>query len=368
MKIALVCPYDWSSPGGVRAHVEALAALLEAHHEVMVFAPATTPVPPGVTPVGGAVGVRYNRSVAPVALSPFTARRVIRALRAFAPDLVHVHEPVAPLVSLAVSRFAPRPVVGTFHIWSDGDRVYRMAAPVARGIIAGLTERVAVSEAARDYVAAATGVPASSFHVVPNGVDVERFAGAEPLDDLRDPARPLLLFVGRLEPRKGLEVAVRAFLRLRRSMPQARLCVVGEGPERQRCQEMVPPAVRPDALFVGRVSHDELPRYHASADVFVAPATGGESFGMVLLEAMAAGLPVVASDIPGYRTVMADGVQGQLVPPMNAFALADVVETLLADPRRRAEMARRGTETASRYSWPVVVDRLLEVYAAARLH
>lgn len=366
MRIALVCPYDWSRPGGVRGHVEDLAAWLGADHEVRVFAPAGGRAPAGVEPVGYPVGVRYNRSVAPLALSPGAGRRVVRALRAFEPDLVHVHEPIAPFVSLAAAAFGPRPVVGTFHVWSDRARLYRTVAPAARRVVARLDARVAVSPAARDYAASALRLPAGSFRVVPNAIDVERFAGAEPLDELADPERPLLLFVGRLEPRKGLDVTVRAFLRLRSSLPQVRLCVVGEGPERERCQAMVPPALRPDALFVGRVSHSDLPRYHASADVFVSPATGGESFGVVLLEAMAAGLPVVASDIPGYRTVLADGRQGRLVPPMNAFALADTLATLLGNARLRRAMAREGVATAAGYAWPVVGAQLLDVYEHAR--
>jgi phosphatidylinositol alpha-mannosyltransferase len=365
VRIALVCPYDWSKPGGVREHVESLAGLLGAEHDVRVFAPVTGAPPPGVEPVGRAVGVPYNRSVAPVALSPLAGRRAVRALRAYEPDLVHVHEPVAPLVSLAASLRGPRPVVGTFHIWSDRDRAYRLAAPLARRVVAGLAARVAVSLAARDYVAGAVGLDPATFRVVPNGVDVDRFATAEPLRELADPERPLLLFVGRLEPRKGLDVAVRAFLRLRRSVPGVRLCVVGDGPERARCQALIPPEVRPDALFVGRVSHEDLPRYHASAQVFLAPATTGESFGIVLLEAMAAGLPVVASDIPGYRSVMSDRVQGLMVPPMNAFALADVASALLADPASRDAMAAEGRRTAARYAWPVIVAQLLEVYRAA---
>ncbi|MDQ3973604.1 MAG: glycosyltransferase, partial [Actinomycetota bacterium] len=182
--------------------------------------------------------------------------------------------------------------------------------------------------------------------------------------ELADPQRPLLLFVGRLEPRKGLDVLVRAFLRLRGAHPRVRLCVVGEGPERRRCQEMVPPSLRPDVLFVGAVAEAEKPRYHASADVFVAPNTGGESFGVVLLEAMAAGLPVVASDIPGFRVVAKDGRQGRLVPPGDAFALAEAAGTLLTNERLRRAMAAEGRRSVADYDWPRVARRVEQVYDA----
>ena len=186
--------------------------------------------------------------------------------------------------------------------------------------------------------------------------------------DLTDRDRPLLLFVGRLERRKGLEVAIRTFLRLRASVRGVRLCVVGDGPERVRCQQMVPPALRPDVLFVGRVSDTDLPRYHASADVFLAPALGGESFGIVLLEAMAAGLPIVASGIPGYRTVLRDGVQGLLVPPGDAAAATAAAATILQDLHRAKAMAEEGRATARLHAWPVVTRQIERVYTEITRH
>jgi phosphatidylinositol alpha-mannosyltransferase len=265
-------------------------------------------------------------------------------------------------VSAAVTAFAQGTLVGTFHTWSDRRLAYRAVAPLARRVVRRLDLRIAVSPAAQQYAAGALKQPLGTFRVVPNGVDVARFAAAEPLPDLIDPQRPLVLFVGRLEPRKGLDVLIRGFLRLRATVRRARLCVVGEGPERERCQEMVPASIRPDVLFVGRVTGAELPRYHASADVFVSPATGGESFGIVLLEAMAAGLPVIASDIPGYRTVLADGRQGLLVRPGDGIALSEAIETLTANPTLRAAMAAEGRATARDYDWPVVGARIAELY------
>ncbi|HUH06760.1 MAG TPA: glycosyltransferase family 4 protein [Egibacteraceae bacterium] len=376
MRIALVCPYDWSRPGGVQGHIASLGAYLAADHEVRVFAPgadrslaarrALALQRPPVRLVGRPLPLPYNRSVAPVSLSPLSARRVVRELREFAPHVVHVHEPFAPLVSAAAAAFGPRPIVGTFHAWSSSNRAYRAIAPVARRVAVRLDARVAVSPAAQEFAAGALGLPMGAIRVIPNGVDVAAYASAAPIPELVDPQRPLLLFVGRLEPRKGLDVAVRAFLRLRSSHPGVRMCVVGEGAERERCQQMIPTALRPDVLFVGRVDEAEKPRYHASADLYLAPNSGGESFGVVLLEAMAAGLPVVASDISGYRTVLRDGRQGRLVAPGDAFAVAAAAATLLDNPRLRKAMAEEGRRTAAEYDWAVVGARVAELYRAVR--
>jgi phosphatidylinositol alpha-mannosyltransferase len=367
VKIALVCPYDWTRPGGVQAHVAQLATQLSESHEVVVFAPHRKRAYPAVSApqvvdVGRPLGLPYNRSVAPVAMAPTAGLRTVRRVAAFGPDVTHVHEPLSPMVSSAVTSFAHRPLVATFHSWSDRDRFYRLAAPVGRRLIRRLDIKVAVSPAAQVYAAEALGVAIGSFRVVPNGVDVQRFARAEPLDDLRDPQRPLLLFVGRLEPRKGLDVLVRAFLRIRAAVPKARLCVVGDGPQRARCQQMIPSSVRHDALFVGHVDEAEKARYFASADLFIAPNTGGESFGIVLLEAMAAGVPIVASDIPGFRTVMRDGQQGRFVPAGDAPALADGVLTLLSNDKLRRAMSTEGRRRAAEYDWPEVADRLEKLY------
>lgn len=367
MRIALVCPYDWSRPGGVRGHVAELAERLAGAHEVRVFAPASEAVDEGVEVVGRPVGIRFNQSVAPVAPVPTAGVRVVRALRAFAPDIVHVHEPVAPAVALAASAAGPAPLVGTFHAWSESRRLYHMTAPVARRIVGRLGVRIAVSTAARDFAAGALGLPPQAFRVIPNGVDVERFAAAEPLAELVDPGRPLLAFVGRLERRKGLDVLVRAFIRLRASQPEVRLVVVGDGPDRQRCAELLPASVRPDVWFSGRVDEPTKARILASADVFVAPNTTGESFGIVLLEAMAAGLPVVASDIPGFRTVLGEGQHGRLVPPGDAAALAETLHLLVTSPPLRRAMGAAGRADVQRFAWQRIVDEVQAAYDEARL-
>ncbi len=369
MRIAQVCPYDWTRPGGVQSHVAHLATHLSTRHEVLVLAPHRRGAPPAVhaprvDDLGRPLRVPYNRSVAPVAVTPTAGLRVLRRLARFKPDITHVHEPLSPVVSAAAAALGRRPLVATFHSWSDRDRLYRLAAPFGRFVCDRLDARIAVSPAAQVYAAEALGVPIGRFRVIANGVDTAAHARAAPLPALRDPDRPLLLFVGRLEPRKGLDVLVRAFLRVRAALPAVRLCVVGEGAERTRCQQMIPSSIRHDALFVGHVDEAEKPRYFASADLFVAPNVGGESFGIVLLEAMASGLPVVASDIPGFRTVMRDGRQGRFVPPKDTSALADTVLTLLSNDRLRAAMSREGRRHAAEYDWTRIAAPLDALYAA----
>jgi phosphatidyl-myo-inositol alpha-mannosyltransferase len=371
VKVALVSPYALEVPGGVQAHVDALAAALRRRdHEVTVLGPGTGR-PRGhagdddVVRLGRHLPVRFNGSVAPIALSPLVARTTRRALTELGPDVVHVHEPLVPWAGLAAATSDVAPVVGTFHAWSDDSRLYRASRPLARRVAAGLAVRLAVSEAAAGYHAGALGVPVSSFRIVPNGVDVDRFASAEPFPELVDPERPALLFVGRLERRKGLEPLVRAFTRLKTDRPELRLLVVGDGPERDRCQALLPGRLRSDVSFLGRVDADDLPRFYASADIYVAPALGGESFGIVLLEAMAAGCPLVASDIPGYRSVATDGRQGRLVPPGDPVALAGAIGVLLDNEALRRAMAAEGRRTVGDYDWARVAARVADTYEDA---
>ncbi|HEX2026635.1 MAG TPA: glycosyltransferase family 4 protein [Nitriliruptorales bacterium] len=360
--MALVCPYDLAEPGGVQAHVQHLADRLRSFGDEVVVVAPTTDSSAGVLPAGGSWRIPFNGSLAPVAYSPRQVQRALGALRRFRPDVVHVHEPGAPLLSLLASLKGPRPMVGTFHAWSDRDLAYRIARPVVRRAAVRLDARIAVSAAALRYHADALDLPAGSFREIPNGVDVHRFAEAAPLTELTADGPPTLLFVGRLERRKGLEELVRAFVQLKAHRPSLRLLVVGEGPERDRCQALLPARLRESVAFLGRVHQADLPRLYASADVFVAPSLGGESFGVVLLEAMAAGTPVVASSIPGYRSVLRDGIDGRLVPPGDARGLAAAVAALLDNPALRGAMSTSAREAVRAYDWEVVTRRLRQVY------
>ena len=360
MRIALVCPYAWDDPGGVQTHVRELGErLLAGGHVVMGLAPVRTRVAEDwVRAVGTPVDLTYNRSNVPVDPRPWSARRIAGYLRAFAPDVVHVHEPFAPSTTLWAILVTKAPIVATFHSGAEPARLYDLAGPVLRLLARRLTARIAVSEAAADIARRRLG---GRFEVVPNAVDVERFGSATPAD--LGPGTKLL-FVGRLDERKGFRVAVSAFGRLAAERPDLRLIVAGDGPERGEV-ERLPLAARNRVRLLGSVPNTQLPPVHAACDAFVAPNLGGESFGIVLVEAMAAGLPVVASDIPGFTEVVRDGVDGLLVPARDPQAVAAALARVLDDPAFAAGIVAAGRERARAYSWTAVLPRIEEVYAGA---
>jgi len=376
VKLGVVCPYDWTVPGGVGAHVRDLAAeLRRLGHAVDVLAPAEGPVlDEHFVGLGRSVPVPYNGSVARIAFGPRTVAKVRQALGQGGYDLLHVHEPLSPSVGLLAVLQATGglrgggatglPVVGTFHANLDRSLALTAASPLLRRAYDRLAGRIAVSPSARDTWQGQFG---GSMVVIPNGVAPEFFACPEPLPGWKGTG-PTVLFVGRLEPRKGLAYLVRAFLRLKPAFPRLRLLVVGRDDKRQqeRAMAVVPARLRPDLVFVGAVPQADLPSYYASADVFCAPSLGGESFGIVLAEAMAVGLPVVCSDIGGYRDVVRDGSEGLLVPPRDPEALATALGGLLDNPARRAAMGEAARGVAGRYAWQVVAAEVAEVYQAGR--
>jgi phosphatidylinositol alpha-mannosyltransferase len=330
-------------------------------HEADVLAPARRPVPDEhFISLGGSFPIPYNGSVARIALSPRHAQVVRQSLLEGAYDLVHVHEPLSPSVGLIALIQASAPVVGTFHANLDHSLALRLGSPVLRRGYDKLAARIAVSESARRTWQRYFGKP---MLIVPNGAPGEFFDKREPVPAFTD-GRPTVLFVGRLEPRKGLLYLVRAFLRLKPAHPALRLVVVGRDDRnaRDKAMAMVPPRLRPDLLFVGSVPQDDLASYYASADVFCAPSLGGESFGIVLVEAMASGVPVVCSDIGGYRDLIHDGTEGLLVPPRDPAALAAALGMLLDNPARRAAMGDAGRVSAAQYAWPVVAREIEAVY------
>jgi phosphatidylinositol alpha-mannosyltransferase len=358
VKIVVVSPYSWSVPGGVGNHVEALAGRLRARgHEVAILAPVDGDAPDGVIGVGRSLSIRYNGAVARLAFGPRVAARVRRVLRAEKPDVVHVHEPFAPSAGMLAVLVSPAPVVATFHAAAPDSVAYKAFAPVLRPLWRKLAGRIAVSEEAKRTVQRAFGE--RTMAVIPNGIALERFAHVPP----PDPSTRAIVFVGRLEPRKGASVLLRAFPRVLERVPQATLVVVGEGAERRALERA---AAGMPVRFVGRVEPDALAAELAGANVVCAPSLGGESFGIVLVEAMAAGRAVVGSAIPGYSAVVNHGGEGVLVPPGDAQALAEALAELLDDPRRAAAMGERGRARAARFSWDVVVAEVEGVYEAAR--
>jgi phosphatidylinositol alpha-mannosyltransferase len=359
MRILLACPYAWDAPGGVQVHVGQLAGrLLDRGHEVLVLAPSSSrPVEPFVRAMGRPWRVPYNQSIAPISPTPRAYRLTRLAVDRFRPDVVHVHEPFVPGPSMFAALSSTAPVVATFHAYAHRSRLLALAAPALRRVWDRLSIRIAVSQAAADFVEGPMGDRGAS-RIVPNGADVEMFSSAQPA---ALPVGRRILFVNRLDRRKGFRVMVEAFRLLAAERPDAVLVVAGDGSERVALRDL-PIEARSRVVMLGNVPHEDLPPYHAAAEVFCAPATGRESFGIVLVEAMAAGLPVVASDIPGYREVVRDEIEGLLLPPRDPEALAGAVGRLLDDADLAKRLGEAGLQRAQRYSWDTVAGEIEEIY------
>ena len=363
MRIIQVSPYSWDALGGVQIHIRQLTKHLQQRgHEVLVLAPGDTPGrKEGACIVGRTFDIHTNGSVARLAFAPSTMKAIEDAMHDFAPDVVHVHEPFALSVGLKAVWSSPAPVVATFHSYFAREtlqgRLYSAAAPLLRPTWNLLARRLAVSQAARHSAKGRLGK--GNVTIVPNGVDIERFANASPATNL--PPGRKLLFVGRLEPRKGLPFVMQAFAKLAARYPDLQLLVVGDGPERDAIN-VLPSSLRARVHMLGNVSDEALPTYHRAADIFVAPATGGESFGIVLVEAMAAGLPIVASNIVGYREVARDGRESLLVKPADATALAAGIAQLLDHPAEGARLGVNGAKRALEFAWEHIIDELETVY------
>jgi phosphatidylinositol alpha-mannosyltransferase len=367
MRIGIVCPYSFDVPGGVQFHVRDLAEhLLAAGHQVSVLAPADddTPVPAYVQAAGRAVPVKYNGSVARLTFGPVSAGRVRRWLAHGDFDVLHIHEPIVPSLSLLALWIASGPIVATFHSANLRSRAMQVAQPLMRPSLEKISARIAVSEDARRTLVEHLGGDAV---VIPNGVFVDRFAraGVEPAW-AGTPARPTLAFVGRTdEPRKGLPVLAAAMPALLAAHPGLRLLVLGPGGAPDALDGLGPAAAAVELL--GPLDDAAKARLLRSVDLYVAPHTGGESFGIVLVEAMSAGAPVVASDLGAFRRVLDDGDLGVLFPVEDAAALAAAVLATLDDPDGRRERAERASVAVRRYDWSRVAEQVLAVYETVRL-
>jgi phosphatidylinositol alpha-mannosyltransferase len=364
VRIGIVCPYSFDVPGGVQNHVRDLAeTLIGLGHQVSVLGPADddAALPPYVVSAGRAVPVPYNGSVARLAFGPLSAARVRRWLASGRFDVLHVHEPFSPSLSMLAVLSARGPVVATFHTAMTRSRALVAAQGVLQLVSEKITGRIAVSELARKVQVEHLG---NSAWEIPNGVDVARFATAEPL-----PGWPgdggAVGFLGRFtESRKGFPLLRDAFALVAAGRPGLRLLVAGRG-DSDDVVEDLSADIRERIVFLGMVSEEDKARMLRSVDVYVAPNTGGESFGMILTEAMAAGTPVVASDLDAFRRVLDGGRAGCLFPNGDVKALADNLAQLLDSPARRADLAARARAAVAAYDWPVVTTRVLEVYATA---
>jgi phosphatidylinositol alpha-mannosyltransferase len=361
MRVGLVCPYDFDVPGGVQAHVRDLAeALLADGHHVSVIAPAgdDSRLPPYVVPAGRSVPVPYNGAVARLSFGFLSANRVRRWVREGRFDVLHVHEPQVPSVGLLACWVARGPIVATWHSSISRSRVLAVSAPMLQSALEKITGRIVVSEAARKTLVEHIGGDAV---IIPNGVAVDRYAAAEPLPGWRDGGE-VIGFLGRIdEPRKGLPVLLDAFARLAPRRPGLRLLIAGPG-DGDEVRQRVPEPYRDRVVLLGMVSEEDKVRAYHSVDVFCAPNLGGESFGIVLTEAMSAGAPILASDIPAFRRVLGDGQAGALFATGDPESLAREAERLLDDPERRAKLSDEARFAVRRYDWSTVARDVLRVY------
>jgi phosphatidylinositol alpha-mannosyltransferase len=361
MKVGIVCPYSWDVPGGVQFHVRDLAEVLQARgHGVSVLAPADDdhPLPAYVVPAGRAVPVPYNGSVARVNFGPLSAARVRRWLREGGFDVLHIHEPTSPSLSLLACWAATGAIVATFHTANLKSRAMSAAYPILEPALEKIGARVAVSEDARRTLVEHVGGDAV---LIPNGVFVDRFAAAEPREEWRG-AAGTLGFIGRLdEERKGLPTLLAALTDVVAARPGVRLLVAGRGDEEEAVEDLAP-EVRAAVTFLGVVSEVDKARLLRTVDAYVAPNLGGESFGIVLVEAMAAGAPVVASDLDAFGRVLDGGRVGVTFPTGDAAALAAALLRLLDDAPRRAALSTAAAAWVRRYDWATVGDELLAVY------
>lgn len=364
LRIALVSPYDLAVAGGVNNHIAQLAAHFRAGgHYVRIIGPSSGPPVVGtnedIIVIGRPVPVPTSGSIARIALSPRLSPRVKEVLAVERFEVVHVHEPLMPFLPITFLRHSEAVNVGTFHAAKDGgNRLYAYSKRLLKRWFRKLDGKIAVSPAAERLV---SRYFPGYYNIIPNGIDLARFTGVTPRPELCD-GKLNILFVGRMEKRKGLKYLLRAYIAVKREMPNTRLIVVGEGRLREGYERSMRRAAVPDVVFTGYVPADDLPRYYASAHICCFPATGNESQGYVLLEAMASGKPVVASNIEGFASVITDGVEGHLVEPKNAEALALALVHLLADRALREQMSHHARLRAEAYGWDRVARRVLSYY------
>lgn len=355
MKVGIVCPYSFDEPGGVQAHILDLAqSLLQRGHEVAVLGPAREDValPAYVKKGGRSIPIPYNGSVARLAFG----RKVIKNTREFVRegdfDVLHIHEPNSPSYSLAALVLATGPIVATYHTSTTGSLALRLALPFLRKYLEKIRGGIAVSELARRWQVEQIGVDPI---VIPNGVDTRKFVAARKLSSENCEGPVQIAFLGRIdEPRKGLSLLLEAFANLE---GRVELTVIGGGE----------PKTIPGVNFVGRVSEEEKARLLGMADIFVAPNTGGESFGIVLVEAMAAGCAVVASDLEAFSLVCdaeAADPAGILFPSGDVAELTNALQALIDDSEARLDLGRRGQRRAAQYDWSTVTAQILTVYEA----
>ena len=367
MKIALVSPYDFAYPGGVANHIANLDRYLcRMGHEVKVIAPASKTVTTfgnRFIPIGKPRPIPNSGSIARITLSLTLASKIKTVLDAEKFDIIHLHEPFVPMLCSAVLRFSNTINIGTFHA-CNARPGYQLAWPIGPIMLKRrrhkLHSKIAVSQPAMKF---ASKYVTGNFDIIPNGVDLENFSpNVSPIEEFSD-GKLNILFVGRLEQRKGVGYLLHAYRQIKHEIPDSRLIIVGPGTRlRQKYERWVKRYTIADVVFIGFTSYQELPRYYQTADVFCAPAINRESFGIVLLEAMAMGKPIIATNIDGYASVVTHDEEGWLIPPKDSQQLAQALISIIRDEKLRQEMGRKGKLKAQQYSWENVAKRVFDCY------
>jgi phosphatidyl-myo-inositol alpha-mannosyltransferase len=371
VRIGIVSQSYYPRYGGVTEHVHHTAVELRRRgHEVTIITGRFRKGDEdrheiGVERIGTNIMVPFNRAFIDFTVGLSLRQQLRRLFHTYNFEVLHTHSPNAPSLPVLAVQEAWCAQVGTFHTTAGRSLLQDLfRGYLARTTISRLDARIAVSKTAK---ASTRLYYPGEYHIIPNGVDIERFhPGVEPIERWMDPEYVNLLFVGRLDPRKGLQYLLAAMPEIvERTRGRARLLVVGDSYLRTKFEAQVTPAMREHIHFLGHVPSADLPRWYATGDIFISPASGNESFGIVLVEAMAAGTPVVATDIPGYRSVIDPGVNAEAFPPGDVKALARVVSALVEDPDRRARLAERGRARAIEFAWPEVTERIEAVYREA---
>jgi phosphatidyl-myo-inositol alpha-mannosyltransferase len=362
MKIGLVTPYIYPLPGGVNAHVRDLYDKLIARgHDVRIISSIHGPQKQSegdIIRLGYGFSVPANGSVGTLTVSPRYTSQIREMLDRERFDVLHFHEPFVPFLSLVVLRESQSINVATFHAYAGWSPAYEFGKRVLARFARRLDGRIAVSAAARHFI---DRYFPGDYKVIPNGVDLDEFEHAQPVTRYRDDI-PNILFVGRLENRKGVMYALKAYRQLRKSGVNCRLLLAGAGPQEREVRRYIATRRLQGVELLGRISDEDKVRYFATADVYVSPATGQESMGVVLLEALAAGLPIVCSDIHGYKGVVRRGEQALLVPPRDVHALTEALGRLLTDPDLRARMGASARERAVQFSWENIAAKVEDYY------
>ena len=361
-RIGIVCPYGWDTPGGVQSHVGDLAQyLIRQGHFVTVLAPAIDEdnLPDYVSSAGRPIAIPYNGAVARVLFGPIAFSRVRQWISNGNFDVLHLHEPAIPSISLLACWAAEGPMVGTFHAAAKRQKVTFAVAPILEPVIEKLTARIAVSEAARETL---TEHLETDAIVVPNGIYADLYRDG--VIDQRWTGNTLG-FIGRFEEkRKGLDVLVAALPTIISQFPDLKVFVAGPGDAQEVLKE-IEPHLHSRFEFLGRISESEKANFLASVGLYIAPNTGGESFGIILAEALAAGASVVASDIPAFDSLLGHGAYGTLFTSEDSHDLSQKVIALLGDEKGRKEIAVRGKNYAQEFNWDVVAEKIYDVYEMA---